>query len=121
MESKTISPAPTGTNKLKLGMRDSAQFQFSHMNLFGDDFKKIQTGLGFGFFTTCRKSIDVENTSIIIRPSQANVYLYFKCPTNGSKATLISSDIELFDTEDSYLKAIPKSMCPNQAKQVRPK
>ncbi len=109
MKDQNNTPAITGKNKLKLMHRDSSQFMFSHMNMFGDDFKRIQTGLGFGFATMCNKSINVIPSAVTIKAEQEQVYLYFKYPTNGGKASLINSNVELYDTEDHYLVLLKSS------------
>ena len=89
-------------NKYKLALRGS-QLTFNECNMFGDEYKKLQTGIGF-FIAVEEggKSFDVEHANLIIKPSKDTNYIYAKWPVMGNKGELIHTIKPMADDSENY-------------------
>jgi len=70
--------------------------------MFGNQYKKLQTGLGFFVALDNGQSFDVDCAQLIIRPSEGLHYIYCKWPVLGGNGSLIYSQELMSDNSENY-------------------
>lgn len=89
------------TNKHTMALR-GGQLIFNECDMFGNQYKKLQTGQGFFIAIEGGKSFDVECSNLIIKPIEGQHYIYAKWPTSGVKGELIHTKEPMSDDSENY-------------------